>query len=157
MIQLYYTNITCNILYDSLDLVSLLSITSGYLNAPVSRFQKLTSSSILNASPGEVSESPVNSVQVASNQFRKLALPIAAVASLLLPLFSNQVVNAAEGSAAPVAEEAKVVLGPLPTDWGLSLKDFYSDAQKVLFQFIYPYFNFFIINFYYYIYLITFY
>lgn len=103
----------------------------------------------MKASPGEISESPVNSVQVASNQFRKLALPIAAVASLLLPLFSNnQAVNAAEGSA-PVAEEAKVVLGPLPTDWGLTLKDFYSDAQKVTFQFMHPYFNFFINKFYY--------
>lgn len=114
--------------------VSFLSIASGYINSPLSRFQKLTTSSILKSSPGEISESPVNSVHIATTQFQKLAFPIAAVASLLLPFFSNNA-KAAEATA-PVAEEAKVVLGPVPTDWGLSLKDFYSDAQKVKLNFI---------------------
>ena len=84
----------------------------------------------MKASPGEINTSPVNNVAIASNQFQKFAVPIAAFASIMLPLLtSSQQANAAE-TAAP--EEVKVVLGPVPTDFGLTLKDFYADAQKVL-------------------------
>lgn len=112
-------------------LVAILSIAFGYINNPISRQQKLSNIQRF-ASPGEVNTSPINGVTVASNQFKKLALPIAAFASIMLPFLANNMPALAADVATSAAPEAKVELGPLPTDFGLVYKDFYGDAQKVV-------------------------
>ena len=84
----------------------------------------------MRSSPGEVNDTPNAIVKASTKKFQQLALPIAAFASLVIPFFANAV--QAEETAAPApAVEAKAVLGPAPTDFGMNFKDFYGDATKV--------------------------
>lgn len=85
--------------------------------------------SIKAISPGEIDSTPSTIVSNSVKKLQKFAMPIAALASLLLPVFAQQAM-AAETAAAPVVEE-KPVLGPAPTDFGLNYKDFFADASKV--------------------------
>ena len=102
------------------------SVANGFVTNPL-RLSR-SSSQILKSSPGEISQSPSVIVKESTKQFQKIALPLAALASILLPAFSQQAF--AEETAAPV--EPKVELGPAPTDFGLGLKDYYSDAVKMV-------------------------
>ena len=81
-----------------------------------------------------MNSSPVTIVKSASQKFNEMAIPLTAFASIMLPFF-NSAVNADE-VATPAAPVEKIVLGPIPTDWGLAFNDFYSDCNKVCFVFI---------------------
>lgn len=106
-------------------LCALLSVVNGFLHAP-HRLHRHTQA--LKSTPGEISAAPSAIVKASTKQFQKIALPIAALASILLPAFTQQVI--AEETAAPA--EPKVELGPVPTDFGLGLKDYYGDATKMV-------------------------
>lgn len=56
---------------------------------------------------------------------------MATATALMAPLMAATSVLAADDKAAVTTEEAKVVLGPAPTDFGLKLTDYYDDCQKV--------------------------
>ena len=84
----------------------------------------------MRSSPGEVTDTPNAIVKASTKKFQQLALPIAAFASFVIPFFANAV-QAEETTAPAPAVEAKAVLGPAPTDFGMNFKDFYGDATKV--------------------------
>ncbi len=56
-------------------------------------------------------------------------MPLAVLASVMLPFFSKEVKAEETSTSSPV--ESKPVLGPPPADFGLAYKDFYADAVKV--------------------------
>ena len=80
--------------------------------------------------PGEVDAVPQSGNQMISFQSLQALRNIATATALIAPLVAATSVFAADETAA-VAEPAKVVLGPAPTDFGLKLTDYYDDCQKV--------------------------
>ncbi len=85
----------------------------------------------LKSSPGETSNIPATTSKVTLKNFKQISLPLAAVATLLLPFFNKPVIAVDSVTTAPTVEP-RVELGPPPSDFGLGYKDFYSDAAKVI-------------------------
>eukprot|EP01038_Epipyxis_sp_PR26KG_P009901 gene9901-13321_t len=81
---------------------------------------------------GEISSVPSNpSSDLSSRMIKGSILPMAALFTLLAPM-APMIANAADATTADATPKEKVVLGPPPSDWGLSFKDYYADTQKLV-------------------------
>lgn len=65
----------------------------------------------------------------ASSTIKQVLQPTAAAAAMLAVLTGANAVFADDATPAP--EVAKVELGPVPTNFGISQKDYFADAQQV--------------------------
>ena len=90
----------------------------------------------MSQSPGEVNAEPISPVTKSVEAFRRVAVPMAALATLFAPyVVQNVWADEVAPAPTPAPVEVKVELGPPPSDWGLDFKDYYGDCAKVLLSF----------------------